>query len=95
MVPGDAKPHDGYMRTYRKDGVARIIGRQREAVARRRSGEIFPIELAVAEITLEEGRKFVGVMGSFAQRYVKRHGPRPPFRSDFEVPECDPAGNYR
>src|SRR5688572_13895516 len=68
MVPGDAAPHDGYMRTYRKDGVARIIGRQREAVARRRSGEIFPIELAVAEITLEEGRKFIGVIRDITLR---------------------------
>jgi hypothetical protein len=32
-------------------------------------------------------------MGSFAQRYVKRHGPRPPFRPDVEVAGCDPAGN--
>ena len=51
----DAAPHDGYMRAYRRIGAARIIGRQREVVACRRSGEIFPIELAIAEITLEEG----------------------------------------
>ncbi len=31
--------------------------------------------------------------GSFTQRYVKRHGSRPPFRPDFEVPGCDPAEN--
>src|SRR5688572_29992897 len=34
-----------------------------------------------------------GLRGSFAQRYVKRHDLRPPFRLDFEVPGSNPAGN--
>ena len=68
MAPADASPHDGYMRNYQSTGAARIIGRQREVVACRRSGEIFPIELAVAEITLEEGRKFIGVIRDITLR---------------------------
>jgi len=35
----------------------------------------------------------VHIVGSFTQRYVKRHGSRPPFRPDFEVPGYDPAEN--
>jgi hypothetical protein len=31
--------------------------------------------------------------GSFAQRYVKRHGLAPPFRHDSGVHGCDPGGN--
>ncbi len=68
MAPADASPHDGYMRSYQSTGAARIIGRQREVVACRRSGEIFPIELAIAEITLEEGRKFIGVIRDITLR---------------------------
>ncbi|UEM20026.1 response regulator [Skermanella mucosa] len=68
MAPADAAPHDGQVAAYRDSGRARIIGRQREAVARRRSGEIFPIELAVAEITLAEGRKFIGVIRDITLR---------------------------
>jgi dihydroxy-acid dehydratase len=33
------------------------------------------------------------MVGSFTQRYVKRHGLRPPFMPDSGVPEYDPAGN--
>ena len=68
MAPDDARPHHGYMRAYKDLGAARIIGRQREVVACRRSGEIFPIELAIAEITLEEGRKFIGVIRDITLR---------------------------
>jgi two-component system, sensor histidine kinase and response regulator len=68
MAPDDARPHDAYMRAYRDSGATRIIGRQREVVACRRSGEIFPIELAIAEITLAEGRKFVGVIRDITLR---------------------------
>ncbi|QQP88644.1 response regulator [Skermanella sp. TT6] len=68
MAPADAAPHDGQIAAYRETGRARIIGRQREAVARRRSGEIFPIELAVAEIKLAEGRKFIGVIRDITLR---------------------------
>jgi hypothetical protein len=32
-------------------------------------------------------------MGSFAQRYVKRHGLAPPFRHDSGVHGYDPGGN--
>ncbi|WP_158046991.1 response regulator [Skermanella pratensis] len=68
MAPADAAPHDGQIAAYRETGKARIIGRQREATARRRSGEVFPIELAVAEITLAEGRKFIGVIRDITLR---------------------------
>ncbi|EWY38463.1 sensor histidine kinase [Skermanella stibiiresistens SB22] len=68
MALADAAPHDGHLAGYRGSAGSRIIGRQREVVALRRSGEIFPIELAVAEITLEEGRKFIGVIRDITLR---------------------------
>jgi hypothetical protein len=36
---------------------------------------------------------FFWCLGSFTQRYVKRHSSRPPFLPDFEVPGYDPAVN--
>jgi len=37
--------------------------------------------------------KNIQIMGSFTQRYVKRHGLRPPVMPDSGVPGYDPAGN--
>jgi two-component system sensor kinase FixL len=41
--------HDAYLESYRTTRVPKAIGRVREVQGRRRSGEVFPIELSVSE----------------------------------------------
>ena len=44
-----ASEHDEYVTRYERTGERRAIGRTRTVAARRKNGEVFPIELSVAE----------------------------------------------
>jgi PAS domain S-box-containing protein len=54
--------HDGYLKSYRETGQKRIIGIGREVQGRRKDGSIFPMELAVGEISQREEWAFVGII---------------------------------
>jgi PAS domain S-box-containing protein len=54
MAEPYAREHDDYIARYEKTGEARAIGRIRTVTARRKSGELFPIELSVTEIGSDE-----------------------------------------
>jgi two-component system sensor kinase FixL len=45
-----ASEHDSHLARYERTGEARAIGRTRTVTARRKNGEIFPVEISVAEI---------------------------------------------
>lgn len=60
MPSPDRERHDQYLANYLDTGIAQIIGYGREVMARKKSGELFPVHLAVTEIELDDRRLFSG-----------------------------------
>jgi len=61
--------HEGYLRAYHETGRRRIIGIGREVVGRRKNGETFPMDLAVNDVRLPDGRQiFVGLVRDISER---------------------------
>lgn len=60
--------HDGYLENYQVTGVPRIIGIGREVEGRRRDGTIFPMELAVSQISRKGRPMFVGLVRDITDR---------------------------
>ena len=60
--------HDGHLERYLATGEAHIIGRGREIVGLRKDGSSFPLELAVSEMRLGDGRYFIGIARDITAR---------------------------
>lgn len=60
--------HDGYLRNYQATRVARIIGIGREVEGQRSDGSLFPMELAVSEITQHGRPLYVGMVRDISER---------------------------
>lgn len=68
MPEDEAREHDRYMHAYASTGIAKIIGIGRETHARRKSGEIFPIDLAVSRVESPKGVYYTGVIRDISER---------------------------
>ncbi|MEQ8661126.1 MAG: PAS domain S-box protein [Gammaproteobacteria bacterium] len=68
MPKHDATRHDGYMHRYLAGGEPRIIGIGRQVFGRRKSGEVFPLELGVGEIEGLTPRRFIGTVRDITRR---------------------------
>jgi two-component system sensor histidine kinase ChiS len=68
MPSAHSHNHDDYIKRYLQTGEARIIGIGRELQAVRRDGSVFPIELAVSELSINGGRYFTGIIRDITAR---------------------------
>jgi PAS domain S-box-containing protein len=62
------KRHGDYIRSYLKTGNAKIIGIGREVEGERKNGDLFPLELGISEIKIEQKRLFTGIVRDVSQR---------------------------
>nr|CRH07217.1 Putative histidine kinase. Containing PAS domain, PAC domain, Signal transduction response regulator, receiver region domain, HAMP domain, HATPase domain, HisKA domain, Hpt domain and cheY-like domain [Candidatus Magnetococcus massalia] len=60
--------HDGYLFNYLRGGRPTILGSQREVTGLRKSGETFPMDLAVSEAKVGEERLFTGIVRDITER---------------------------
>ncbi len=60
--------HDTYLRNYQTTGVAHIIGIGREVEGLRKDGSLFPMELAVSEVSRQGAPLYVGMVRDISER---------------------------
>ncbi|MEK7821100.1 MAG: PAS domain S-box protein, partial [Pseudomonadota bacterium] len=74
-----AQEHDGYMANYLRTGVAKVIGKGREVIGRRKDGSTFPMSLAINDVRADgpsgadaEGEslrvRFIGAIRDITER---------------------------
>jgi two-component system, LuxR family, sensor kinase FixL len=59
--------HDGYIAHYERSGEARAIGRIRVVQGQRRSGEVFPIELSVTKVGVEDDARYAAFIRDISE----------------------------
>jgi diguanylate cyclase (GGDEF)-like protein/PAS domain S-box-containing protein len=62
------REHDSYLQHYQSTGEKKIIGVGREAVALRKNGEVFPIELSVSETLVSGKAVYAGIVRDITRR---------------------------
>jgi PAS domain S-box-containing protein len=62
--------HDHYIANYLQTRIAKVIGIGREVQGLRKDGTIFPVELAVTEVKLENQQLFTGIVRDITRRKV-------------------------
>jgi PAS domain S-box-containing protein len=68
MAEPYASEHDGYIKRYEGTGEAHAIGRIRTVTAMRKNGELFPIELSVTEIELDQDVHYAAFIRDISEK---------------------------
>ncbi len=67
-----AEKHDGFVRRYLLTGQKNIIDIGREVMARKKNDTLFPIELAVGEVTSKGQRLFTGFVSDLTEQRISQ-----------------------
>ena len=68
MAEPYASEHDKYIARYERTGEARAIGRIRTVTAKRKNGELFPIELSVTEIEVDQDVHYAAFIRDISEK---------------------------
>ena len=68
MAEPYASEHDQYIERYEKTGEAHAIGRIRTVTAKRKNGELFPIELSVTEIEADDDVHYAAFIRDISEK---------------------------
>ncbi len=60
--------HDDYLLSYLTTGEKKVIGSGRKVIGRRKDGSVFPMELAVSEMSIDGRRMFTGLIRDITER---------------------------
>ncbi len=60
--------HDSYIERYERTGVPHAIGRIRAVTAKRKSGELFPIELSVTKVAEDEDVQYAAFIRDISEK---------------------------
>ena len=60
--------HDGYLKRYLDGGVSGAIGQIRKVTGLRDDGSVFPLDLKVSELQLDDRRLFIGMVRDISDR---------------------------
>jgi PAS domain S-box-containing protein len=63
-----SEEHDGHLSRFHESRQPHILGRRREAEARRKDGTTFPIELSVSEMRIGGRRMYTGIIRDITER---------------------------
>ncbi|MDH3200807.1 MAG: PAS domain S-box protein [Myxococcales bacterium] len=68
MPPRHREPLEQYLQDYPNDPAAKSVASSQEAVAVRKDGTTFPVEMSVSEMRLGERRMFTGIVRDITER---------------------------
>ncbi len=68
IPPGLREKHKDGLRRYVATGDSRILGRLIEVEGQRADGSLVPVELTIAEVPLQRGRLFTGILRDISER---------------------------
>ncbi len=63
-----ASEHEGYIARYEQTGEPHALGRIRTVAAQRKNGEVFPIELSLTEVTVDEEVRYAALIRDISEK---------------------------